>query len=79
MQVEIEERFPRTGFVYVGDTRIVFAPKYIIDHAEQTEANSVVQLGTGTGGWAEPTSTERTHALSALVKRYGAAQHRRTR
>lgn len=66
MKAEIDARYDDTGFVYVGKTRILYAARYLVNHAPQPTVPDEIVLTNGTGGWDVASKTERAAALEAL-------------
>jgi hypothetical protein len=57
---ELDQRFEYAGFVYVGDTRVVYGPAYHDKEVIQVSASN----------WARPTVSEMSAALDLLRETY---------
>lgn len=62
MKTQVEMRYPLAGFVYVGETRMVFGPDD--DHNDE---NTLLLHETA---WGRPSSAEREACQKALRERF---------
>jgi hypothetical protein len=70
MKAEIDARFDDTGFVYVGNTRILYAARHLVNHTPPPTVPDEIVLSDGSGGWPVASKAERAAALKALKNYY---------
>jgi hypothetical protein len=70
MNTEIDARFDDTGFVYVGNTRILYAARHLLEHTPEPATPDEILLANSSGGWDVASKTERAAALKALQEAF---------
>lgn len=66
MKAEIDARFDDTGFVYVGNTRILYAARHLLEQTPEPATPDEILLANSSGGWGIASKAERAAALAAL-------------
>lgn len=69
MEANIDHRYPNCGFVYAGDTRMVFAPKHFATRSEADMALNDLVLQCA-NNWPEPTPKELRHIIQEMMRTY---------
>lgn len=67
-RARIDERFDACGFVYVGQTRIGFAPRHTATRREEDRASTDLVI-SGTE-WGAPSQSEMAEVIAALSARW---------
>lgn len=72
MKPYVEPRVGKdTGFVYVDNTRMIYAPRYIVLHLPKPEDTESEPLVLTDSNWATPTRSQRNRAREALQAFFG--------
>jgi hypothetical protein len=65
----IETRYEDCGFVYAGQTRMLFAPTHVVTRGDRDKADGSLAIATAIN-WPEPTKADVEAIIAALAERY---------
>lgn len=69
MKTQIEHRYKDSGFVYVGNTRLLFARRSILRDLRHDGVDSIYLASAA--NWPAPTKSEAEAAFRALQAEFG--------